>query len=176
MIFRLDTYNARILTREELTISEWTNKFERFIKLTAFIDDNELVKSLKFEFNLNEKQTVEVKSLISTKKIKNFRFSCSKYENFKIEPVYLDIKNNKGKLIYWKDWDYIFQAIDNDYFLWCYLGGIADLQREIKLSKGQVEKYHKIGLAQIDYLIDNLKKLSDSTEYKNAIEENRRIL
>lgn len=176
MIFRIETYNAGILTRDELTISEWANKFDRLISLTAFIDDSELLKSLKFEFNLNEKQTVEIESLISTETIKNFRFSCSKYEHFKIEPICLDIKNNKGKLIYWKDWDYIFQEIDNDYFLWCYLGGIADIQREIRLSNEQVEKYHKIGLAQIDLLIDNLKKLNDSTEYKNAIEEKRRIL
>lgn len=176
MIFRIDTYNAGILTRDELTISEWNNKFDKFISLTAFTDDNELLKSLKFEFNLNEKQIDEVESLISTFTIKTFRFSCSKYEHFKIEPVYLDIKNNKGKLIYWKDWDYIFQQIENEYFLWCYLGGIADIQREIKLSVEQVEKYHKIGLAQIDYLIDNVKKLNDSTEYKKAIEENRRIL
>ncbi|MFC7772412.1 hypothetical protein [Flavobacterium sp. GCM10027622] len=176
MIFRIDTYNAGILTRDELTISEWNNKFDRFISLTSFTDDNELLKSLKFEFNLNEKQIDEVESLISTFTIKTFRFSCSKYEHFKIEPVYLDIKNNKGKLIYFKDWDYIFQQIENEYFLWCYLGGIADIQREIKLSVEQVEKYHKIGLAQIDYLIDNVKKLNDSTEYKKAIEENRRIL
>lgn len=176
MIFRIDSHSAGILTRDDKPILDWANKFDRFISLTGFLDNNELVKSLQFEFHLNEKQVIELENLINNEAYKQFRFSCSKFEHFKIEPVYLDLKNVQGKLIYWKDWDYIFQKIDNEYFLWCFLGGIADIQREIKLSNEQVEKYRQIGLAQIDYLIDDLKKLNDSVEYKNAIEENRRIL
>ncbi|WP_348798538.1 hypothetical protein [Flavobacterium adhaerens] len=164
------------MTREELTISQWDSKIDRFTNLTEFIDDNSLIESLKLEFNLNDKQVKEIEGLLNNETFRNFKFSCSKYEHFKIEPIYLDIKNNKGKLIYWKDWDYIFQKIEDEYFLWCYLGGIADIQREIKLSEEHIKMYNKIGLAQIDYLIANLKKLNDSTEYKNAIEENRRII
>ncbi|HIC8755102.1 hypothetical protein [Elizabethkingia anophelis] len=175
MIFRIDSHNASILTREELTISQWIEKFDQFICYSRFINESKLVEALTFEYNLNVKQITMVEELLKNKTIKYFRISSSKYEHFKIDPVYLDIKNNKGKLIYWKDWDYVFQEIENEYFLWCFLGGIADIQREIKLSKEHIRKYHEIGLAQIDYLIDNIKKLNDSVEYKNAIEENRRI-
>jgi hypothetical protein len=56
------------------------------------------------------------------------------------------------------------------------LGGIADIQREIKLSNEQVEKYYSIGEAQIDYMIASLKKLNNSDVYEEAIRENRRVL
>jgi hypothetical protein len=176
MIFRIDSYNAGILTRDELPISQWVNKIDRFISLTGFIDDNELIKALTFEYTLNDNQIAKIEDLLNTDTAKYLRFSCSKYGHFQIEPVSLDIKNNRGKLIYWKDWDYIFQEIENEYFLWCFLGGVADVQREIKLSIEHIKRYKEIGLAQIDYLIDNIKKLNDSVEYSNAIEENRRIV
>ncbi|MNK74862.1 hypothetical protein D3C87_943840 [compost metagenome] len=64
---------------------------------------------------------------------------------------------------------------NEEYFLWCFLGGIADVQREIKLSEEDIKRYKEIGLAQIDYLIDNLQKM-DSTEYEKAIAENRKLL
>lgn len=176
MIFRIDSHNASILTRVELTISQWAEKFEGFVCFSGFIEDKELVDSLKLEYNLNDGQLAEIVELLKDDKIQNFRINCSKYEHFKIEPLFLDIKNTKGKLIYWKDWDYIFQEIQNDFFLWCFLGGIADMQREIKLSEENIRKYHEIGLASIDYLIDDIKKLNDSIEYKKAIDENRRII
>ncbi|MBS7256766.1 hypothetical protein [Flavobacterium branchiicola] len=176
MIYRIDSHHTSILTREELTVAQWREKFDRFISFSAFIDDSKLIDSLKFEYNLIDKQITEIEALLKNEKARTLRIHCSKYEHFKIEKIYLDIKNNKGKLIYWKDWDYIFQKIENEYFLWCFLGGIADIQREIKLSDEQIKKYNEIGLAQIDYLIENIKKLNDSIEYTNAINENRRII
>ncbi|MCZ7080223.1 hypothetical protein, partial [Salmonella enterica] len=89
-------------------------------------------------YNLNQTQIEEIEKCIENKKIKSHRYTSTKYEHFKIEPVYLDIKNLKGKLIYWKDWDYVFEQRDNDYFLWCFLGGFADTQREIKLSEEHI--------------------------------------
>jgi hypothetical protein len=65
-------------------------------------------------------------------------------------------------------------VFNEEYFLWCFLGGIADVQREIKLSEEHVKRYKEIGLAQIDYLIDDLQKI-DSIEYEKAIVENRKL-
>jgi hypothetical protein len=176
MIYRVDSKSASILTREKMSLAEWENKLEGFISMTEFVDCNELIKSLKADYNLIESQVSEVENLINNLSLKHFRYSCTKYEHFKIEPVYLELTKNKGKLIYWRDWDFIFQKIDNDYFLWCFLGGIADIQREIKLSNEQVEKYYSIGEAQIDYMIASLKKLNNSDVYEEAIRENRRVL
>ncbi|MNJ91807.1 hypothetical protein D3C87_94620 [compost metagenome] len=158
-----------------MPVDQWAGKLDRFSKLTAYIDNTNLISDLEFEYHLSPEQVVEVQKVLKNEQVHYFRISCSKYEHFKIEPVYLSIKNIKGKLIYWKDWDYIFQKIGDDYHLWCYLGGIADIQREIKLSEEQISKYNELGLAQIDYLIADLKRLNDSIEYPLAIGDNRRI-
>ncbi|KIC02311.1 hypothetical protein [Flavobacterium sp. PL02] len=176
MIFIINSKNTNLITREDLSVTEWAEKLDKFIRYTAFIDDNELIKQLTYEYNLNHNQIEEIKKYLENEKIKSHRYSCTKYEHFKIKPVYLEIKKVKGKLIYWKDWDYIFEKRDNDYFLWCFLGGFADAQREIKLSEEHIKKYKEIGLAQIDYLIDNLRKLHNSEEYELAITENRKIM
>ncbi|MCV9934452.1 med21 domain-containing protein [Flavobacterium sp. LS1R47] len=176
MIFIINAQNTNLITREDLSVIEWAEKLEKFVRYTAFNDDNELIKQLTYEYNLNQSQIEEIKKCLETEKIKYHRYSCTKYEHFKIEPVYLEIKKVTGKLIYWRDWDYIFEKRDNDYFLWCFLGGFADAQREIKLSEEHVKKYQEIGLAQIDYLIDNLKKLHNSEEYELAIIENRKVM
>lgn len=176
MIFRIEAHRTSLITREEFSATEWAEKFDEFISCTSFINDKELVMELTHEFNLNQTQIEEIEKCLTNETILSHRYSCTKYEHFKIEPVYLNIKKGTGKLIYWRDWDYIFEKRENDYFLWCFLGGFADLQREIKLSEEHVKKYKEIGLAQIDYLIDNLKKLHQSEEYELALTENRRVM
>lgn len=176
MIFIINSQGTNLITREELSVKEWAEKLDKFIRYTAFIDDNELIKQLTYEYNLNQTQIEEIEKCLENEKVKFHRYTYTKYEHFKIEPVYLEIKKLKGKLIYWKDWDYIFEQKDNDYFLWCFLGGFADAQREIKLSEEHIKKYKEIGLEQIDYLIDNLQKLNNSEEYKLAITENRVVM
>ncbi|AYN05073.1 hypothetical protein [Flavobacterium sp. 140616W15] len=176
MIFIINSLNTNLITREELSVKGWAEKLDKFVRYTAFIDDNELIKQLTYEYKLNQTQIEEIEKCIENKKIKSHRYTYTKYEHFKIEPAYLEIKKLKGKLIYWKDWDYIFEKRDNDYFLWCFLGGFADVQREIKLSEEHLKKYKEIGLAQIDYLIDNLQKLHNSEEYELAKTENRVVM
>lgn len=176
MIFKIEAHRTNLITREKFSAIEWAEKLDEFISCIAFISDKELVEELIQEFNLNQAQIEQIEKCLVNETITSHRYSCSKYEHFKIEPVYLNIKKLTGKLIYWKDWDYIFEEKDNDYFLWCFLGGFADVQREIKLSEEHVKKYKEIGLAQIDYLIDNLKKPHNSEEYELALTENRRVM
>lgn len=176
MIFRVDTQQTSFLTREDLDATQWAEKLDRFLKLTAYAEDNALISALESEYHLNPEQVAGIRNALEKEEINYFGISCSKYEHFKIEPVYLQIKDIQGKLIYWKDWDYVFQQIGNAFHLWCYVGGMADIQREIKLSEEQVRQYWENGLAQIDYLIADLKRLNDSVAYPEAIEENRRIL
>ena len=64
----------------------------------------------------------------------------------------------------------------NDYYLYCYLGGIAEMQREIKLSIEECLKYNKEGIPYIYYLIHDLKNLHNCPVYNKAIEENRKII
>jgi hypothetical protein len=176
MINRIDAYSGSLITREELTVQEWSKKLDRLISVTSFIDDDEFINQFTFEYNLNTDQIENLRNCINSPSTQYHRYSCSKYEHFKVEPVHLNIRSIKGKLIYWKDWDFIFRKFEDDYYLWCFLGGIAYLQREIKLSEDQVGRFNKIGLAEIDYLIDDLKKVNGSLENDKAIKEGRKIL
>lgn len=58
-----------------------------------------------------------------------------------INEIQLDLLKSKGEIIDWKDWSYFFTKVEkNEYHLWAYVGGIADLVREIKLNDNQINQ------------------------------------
>ncbi|QGK75296.1 hypothetical protein [Flavobacterium sp. SLB02] len=176
MIFILYTGIGSFITRTNFTVTQWNEKLYRFQKVVGFIDDKELLEELKFVYHLDHKDIECINSIIVKDNFKNIRFQNKAFEGFRYAENYFDFTNVKGQILYFEDWDFIFRRFNEEYFLWCFLGGIADIQREIKLSEEHIERYKEIGLAQIDYLIDDLKRLNNSIEYETAILQDRKLL
>jgi len=175
MIFIVYTGTVSFITRTELTLAEWDKRFDKFLRIIGFISDEEFLDELRFSYHLDDKTIEDINEIISKKDFVSIRITNSVFEGFKYSENYLNFMNIEGQILYFEDWNFIFRVFNEEYFLWCFLGGIADAQREIKLSEEDVKIYNEIGLAQIDYLIDNLQKI-DSIEYEKAIVENRKLL
>ncbi|MCL9809885.1 hypothetical protein [Flavobacterium luminosum] len=175
MILLINAKTYSFISKVELTEFKLNQKIENYVSTDRFSETNELIDKFSTQFNLMQHQIIKLESELNDKNIQYVGFVPGKFSEFSSFPIYLDIKNTRGKLIYWKDWDYIFQKIEDKYYLWCFLGGIADIQREIELSDEQTQNYHNLGIEYIDRLITDLKKLNDSETYKKAIEENREV-
>lgn len=175
MIFLINTKTYSFISKVDLTEYEWNQKIENYTSTEKFSETNELIDKFSTQFDLMQNQIAKLESELNNESIQYIGFKPGKFSEFSSFPIYLNIRNNRGKLIYWKDWDYIFQKIENKYYLWCYLGGIADIQREIELSDEQTQDYHNLGIEYVDSLITDLKKLNDSETYKKAIIENREV-
>lgn len=175
MIFIVYTGTVSFITRTELTLAEWDKRFYRFLRVIGFINDEEFLDELQFSYHLDEKTIAAVNEIISKKDFINIRITNKVFEGFKYAENYLDFTDIEGQILYFEDLNFIFRVFNEEYFLCCFLGEMADIQREIKLSEEHIKRYKEIGLAQIDYLIDNLKKMN-SIEYEKAIVENRKLL
>jgi hypothetical protein len=175
MIFIVHTGIVSFITRTELTLAEWDKRFDKFLRIIGFISDKEFLDELQFSYHLDDRTIEEINEIISKKNFVSIRIKNNVFKGFEYAENYLNFMNVEGQILYFEDWNFIFRVFNEEYFIWCYLGGIADVQREIKLSKEDIKRYKEIGLAQIDYLIDNLQKM-DSIEYEKAIAENRKLL
>lgn len=175
MIFIIHTRIGSFITRTELTLAEWDKRFHRFQSIIGFVSDKEFLDELQFSYHLDDRTIEDINEIISKKNFISIRITNKAFEGFRYAENYLNFINVEGQILYFEDWNFIFRVFNEEYFLWCFLGGIADVQREIKLSEEDVKRYNEIGLAQIDYLIDNLQKM-DSIEYEKAIAENRKLL
>lgn len=175
MIFIVYTGTVSFITRTELTLAEWDKRFHKFLRVIGFISDEEFLDELRFSYRVDDKTVEEINEIISKKSFVSIRITNKAFEGFRYAENYLDFTAIEGQILYFEDWNFIFRVFNEEYFLWCFLGGIADVQREIKLSEEDIKRYKEIGLAQIDYLIDNLQKM-DSIEYEKAIAENRKLL
>nr|WP_294786949.1 hypothetical protein [uncultured Flavobacterium sp.] len=175
MIFIVNTGTVSFITRIEFTLAEWDKRFDKFLRVVGFISDEEFLDELRFSYHLDDKAIEDISEIISKKNFTSIRIKNNVFKGFEYAENYLDFTAIEGQILYFEDWNFIFRIFNEEYFLWCFLGGIADVQREIKLSEEHVKRYKEIGLAQIDYLIDNLQK-KDSIEYEKAIVENRKLL
>ncbi len=129
---------------------------------------------IKFELNSEKIETV-TKCLTENSTAKYFRYFGYNSQTFKIEPVYLNLNRFEGRLIYWKDWDYIFYNKEEKFCLWVYIGGMSDMWRKIILNNTHVKKYITNGDSEIDYLVNDLRNWKTSIEYEKAKKENRII-
>lgn|GEM_PF-3961211 len=125
---------------------------------------------------MNTAQAKEIDLNYKEKNIHYFTLKFFSNGRFRIEKIYLNVEAGKGKLIYWTDWDFTLTQIEEDYHLWVYIGGVADMCREIKLSESEIRSFKKFGRRKIDNLVLDLKKMSGSAVYKKAIKENRKIV
>ena len=174
MIFRIESHQTNLITRENLEVSEWAEKLGEFISFTSYINGDDLINHFIFEFHLKAEQIENLKKYINNYNHISLRYYWTS-QHFDAEPIGLSMKSkNVGRLIYWKEWDYIFHQIDDVFFLWVYWGGMTDMWFKIRLSKAQTEKYKSVGFPIIDYLVKDLRS-RPSPEYEKAQKENRTL-
>ena len=77
-------------------------------------------------------------------------FNKNFYIRINQEGLYLGIIQYSNKLIYWKDWDYIFYQSGTDFILQVYIGGMSDMWQKMKLNKAQIDEFKKNGNIKID--------------------------
>ncbi len=73
--------------------------------------------------------------------------------NKRFEKIQRSFEADGDLMIDWEDWHYDFYKKGEDYFLWIYVGGIADKTIEIKLADYQVARYEREGMSYIHELI-----------------------
>lgn len=174
MIFIVYTGTVSFITRTELTLAEWDKRFYRFLRVIGFISDEELLEELRYSYHLDDGTIENINEIISKKSFVSIRIVNKVFEGFQYDENYFDFRDIEGQILYFEDLNFIFRVFNEEYFLCCFLDGMKNIQREIKLSKEHINIYKEIGFAQIDYLIDNLKQ-SNSVEYETAIIEGRRL-
>jgi hypothetical protein len=71
----------------------------------------------------------------------------------KFKKIQRSFEADGSLMINWEDWHYDFYKKGDDYYLWVYIGGIADKTVEIKLVDHQVARYEREGISYIHELI-----------------------
>jgi hypothetical protein len=82
-----------------------------------------------------------------------FHYRLLPERNKRFEKIQRSFEVDGDLMIDWEDWHYDFYKKGEDYFLWIYLGGIADRSIEIKLADYQVQRYEREGISYIHELI-----------------------
>lgn len=167
---------AFILSKKDLDQTFWENKIDQVYDVKTFTALDETIAYLIKNHNLQIEQIENVNLACADTQVHYFTLYFFENGTFKIEKLYADLAAGKGKLIYWSDWDFTLQLIAGEYFLWVYIGGHADMCREIKLSPSEIKGVLKHGLKKVNSLVQNLKTLNGSSVYKRAIKENRKIV
>ena len=176
MVFIIKSLHTKLITKESISYSDWEEKVENLESIETFKSDDELINQLKIELNLEEVEVLKIKDCFNkNSNAKYFRYFGINKDNFKIEPTYFNFNHFKGKLIYWKDWDYIFYQSGTDFILQVYIGGMSDMWQKMKLNKSQIEEFKRNGNTKIDNLVEDLRNWRSSLEYDKAVKENRII-
>jgi hypothetical protein len=102
-------------------------------------------------------------------------FKDDKENEIEVTKTSLDFLGNRGELVYWKEWYWVLSKVQDEFYLWVYLGGIAEMAREIKLSDKQKNDFYISGKPYIEKLAEQLQTFK-STVYSEAIPESRKIL
>jgi hypothetical protein len=169
---------------EEMLVSKktkdwtvWQEKLYYYKASIAFDDKIELFEYLKIHYMLTDKDIRVVDDAMLDKSTNYFLIDLKKdKENeVKVTKTSLDFLGNKGELVYWKEWYWTFSKVQDDFYLWAYLGGIAEMAREIKLSDKQKSDFYILGKPFIEKLAEQLQVFK-STVYSEAITEGRKIL
>jgi hypothetical protein len=177
MFYKIESQCANIITQVNLSLSEWEEKLDRVESVDSFNDREELIKWFKETFNLSEVELERIVDCIKkNSNAKYFRYFGTTTDTFKFEPAHLNIDRIEGRLIYWKDWDCIFYQSGENFYLWCYIGGMSDMWKKIRLSADQIQRYKVNGFSGIDYLVNDIRNWKNSVEYPKAEREGRVIL
>jgi hypothetical protein len=154
----------------------WQSKLFYYKSSLSFENSIELIEYLRVEYKLIENELQKIKSSLFEPNSEMFLVNLSGKENNVVEIIKTsNILNEKNELIYWDEWNWSFSKQKDDFFLWVYVGGIADICREIKLSVSQNQNFKENGRAYIVKLASEITEFH-SEKYKEAINENRRII
>lgn len=164
-----------LLSKEDVDWRIWQDKLYWFMTSLSFDDIISCADFLKVDFDLNESQRLYIINTVNQNDEATYELYISKDNNLKIIPLQIDLLQSKGEIIDWLEWTYFFTKRDDIYYLWVYLGGIAEQVREIQLSALQVQHWQQQGNEYIKKLSTDLQQIN-SQVYIDAISENRKIL
>lgn len=176
-----------LISKLDFDIQFWKDKLYYFKEKHRFENIESLNHFLKINHCLNKNSIKMIVQIIRDNDSNTFQLSINNSLMFKINsflkgtvninilPLGFDLLQLEGLLIDWKNWVYFFQKKKENYHLWVYLGGIAELIREIILDKVQIKSWQEKGNRFIEELAFEIQHL-DSMAYTQAVEENRRIV
>jgi hypothetical protein len=163
-----------LISKEKADWKIWNNKLYWFMTSLTYENSNTLAEFLRNDFHLTEKSEKYIIDSLNDNN-KTYEIEIDPNKDVKITPIQVDLLNSKGEVIDWQDWSYFFTKVDNKYELWVYVGGVADICREISLSADQIDKWKEKGNPFIKEIAADLQRL-DSKIYADAVNDNRKLL
>lgn len=178
MKLELIYFDDKMLVSKEIRAWEiWQEKLYYYKSSLSFNNQLDLFEYLKRDYKLTEKDIKIVEESLLDTLSNYFLINFVNHLDGKVEVMKssLDFLGNKGELVYWEDWSWVLTKQNEDFYLWVYIGGIADIVREIKLSVNQKSDFVLLGKPFIEKLAKELQTFN-SPVYSKAIDENRKIL
>ena len=147
-----------LISKEKVDWKIWNDKLYWFMTSLTYETPSDLAQFLKYDFHLTEESEKYIVDALSNKN-KTYEINIADDKTVKITAIQVDLLKSKGEIIDWQDWSYFFTKVSDKYVLWVYLGGIAELCREINLNSDQIEQWKKKGNSFIKELASNLQHL-----------------
>lgn len=166
-----------LVSKETRAWEVWQEKLLYYKASLAFNSEIELLEYLKFDYKLSDKDISLINDALLENSTQYFLIDFKQDNENKVEltKTTLDFLGNKGAVVYWREWYWVLNKVKEDFYLWAYLGGIAEMVREIKLSDQQKNDFLILGKPFVEKLAEQLQTFN-STVYADAIKESRKIL
>ncbi|WP_421798266.1 hypothetical protein [Haliscomenobacter sp.] len=166
-----------LVSKETRDWRVWQEKLHFYKASLTFGDKVDFFEYIKLDYNLTDKDIKIIDETLLDKSNKYFfiDFVSDKENKVKVTKSSLDFLGNKGELVYWEDWYWVLTKHKDEFYLWVYLGGIAEIVREIRLSENQKNDFLIFGKPFIEKLAEQLQAFN-STLYAEAITENRKVV
>ncbi|MGG9960869.1 hypothetical protein [Ferruginibacter sp. SUN106] len=169
--------DAILLSKETRDSSVWQNKLLYYKTCLHFNNSIALLDYLTLHYKLTAEDLQIINRQIADDSTTAFviRFSNDTPQQITITNTSLAFLSNPGALVYWNEWDWVLRKENDDFYLWAYAGGIAEMAREIKLSSEQKNNFLLLGRSFIKTLAAQLQ-LFQSAIYEDAVKENRKTI
>ncbi|GAB2823948.1 hypothetical protein [Ferruginibacter profundus] len=166
-----------LLSKETRDGIVWQDKLFYYRKHLSFNNSLELLDYLILNYKLTDEKQHIINQKIADDCTAAFLIHISNDtpKQVTITNTSLAFLSKPGALVYWNEWDWVLRKENDDFYLWAYVGGIAEMVREIKLSTEQKNTFLLIGRSFIKALAVQLQ-LFNSPVYEDAIKENRKIM
>lgn len=149
----LITPYATIISKWHCDYAFWSKRTKE-IELCEFFPDANFCFNRLIELNkLTQSDFDEFMKLDDGEGLKPIHYRLLPEGSKRFEKIQRSFEVDGDLMIDWEDWHYDFYKKGEDYFLWIYLGGIAERTIEIKLADYQVARYEREGMSYIQELI-----------------------
>ena len=167
--------NKILVSKETRDWKVWQEKLYYYKSSITFKENVDFIEYIKFDYKLTVKDLKIIEETLLDTLNKYFFIEIISDEENRINVIKssLDFLGNKGELVCWKDWYWVLSKQEEDFYLWVYLGGIAEMARKIKLSKTQKDDFRILGEIFIEKLAEDLQNFN-SLIYSEAIRDNRK--